>query len=1311
MLLNHSFVSLKKSLNFFVFSAFLMNVATDSIKPKKATKNPEKGIPSEQLELIKLIKQAANTTEEKYKILEARDKLIRLRTKKYTELSKAKVTVGTCPDMCPEKERLMRETQHQVSLYEQEVNGKGMNPFLAVKQYSRSSADQEVPLPHELRPVKVLKMTMTYLMAKIMNLCDSVDVNFAEWYHFLWDRTRGIRKDITQQELCSEEAVELVEQCARFHIHCSARLVGEDPSVFDQKINTENLTKCLQSLKYMYHDLELKGIKCKHEAEFRAYIILLNLNDGNFMWEVQQLRPEIQRSPEVRFALQVYSALDKNNYVRFFKLVHSTTYLNACILLRYFVQVRLSALKIILKCFSPRQPYKSYPLNELTDILAFENVDSTMDFIEYHGLVLSEDRTQVILDRRLFGMPEYPYALDRAINVIESKRSCSVGETICGGPLTPSLFENHVPQNSFDALGHLNVSDILLELNITAQNQTEEKPDEVDSGGIIQKQEPKVAASSSTFATLFPNVQESTERSRSPMLGDITEKQPENKDLQITKTTSSSIFAAASENIFGKSTAENKRIFGTPVLPKAISQFKFVAPKVEAENVFKRAEVVKPAEPVQVPEEPPKSDLAQILREKLEKEKQAMEERLAREREAMRKRELELEEKRRQEQLRLEKQKKEEVLRRQMEEEKRLEREMERKKRQQEQEKRRKVELEIKQSVAVTIEMLLDKVEEKIKKDKLEEIAQKVNNKKVEKFFNIWRANVKVRSRKRKAVDYCFAWVMPRTPKEEAEQLRTQSQSLVLSDIKRYKSGRPSQISIPQSLLVEKINIHNLCYNYLLGCLCKMGIKFPNELFWKVTISLPDSLEMSKNLRQLEEIVNCCIDWNESRGVTLSMEQRKTVNQTVSYCIEKKQGLRNCKTDSNAFIFIADEYNDVLQKRIYNSIVHFGQSVSVPAVLILRNPAARESFYHLEEKGLLQDYEILSGKFTAADLVELLKDAFRFLAKNLDKPPPLELDTLQSFLASYLAGDIWKRISGLAKWNCSYRDCLKSPEIAIKIHNDNLDKLKEIIFDRERKEYADFPDIFKEHLGNEIPEYLPCDYRYFPSFWASENYERMVLSVIDTFRLSAFRGEWPVEDEGALEREIYSYCTRNFKEPEKVFYKVMGVILKDVDPVNNFSSVKHLLWTDVVEVMAVEKIAETDFLLSTTQYSKSIFNQLFVVYNTQSLNRYSLSSWYYVNYPPIQSKIKELMAKHEQNVDERIRKTSNRFSLELDIDLDEMLRKVTRQIVENQERDVQRKKEIQEIQNTMSDLKESMEVQKKINSIIENRLRVALESV
>ena len=92
-------------------------------------------------------------------------------------------------------------------------------------------------------------------------------------------------QEITQQELCDVESVQLVEQCARFHIHCCARLVAEDVSVFDHRINTENLTKCLQTLKHMYYDLWVKHNEtCPNEPEFMAYFLLLNLNNGTVMW-------------------------------------------------------------------------------------------------------------------------------------------------------------------------------------------------------------------------------------------------------------------------------------------------------------------------------------------------------------------------------------------------------------------------------------------------------------------------------------------------------------------------------------------------------------------------------------------------------------------------------------------------------------------------------------------------------------------------------------------------------------------------------------------------------------------------------------------------------------------------------------------------------------------------------------------------------------------------------------------------------------------------------------------------------------------
>ena len=61
-----------------------------------------------------------------------------------------------------------------------------------MKEYSRSSADQEEPLPLELRPTHVLARTMEYLCSSILDI--GTDSTWSDWYDFLWSRTRAIRK-------------------------------------------------------------------------------------------------------------------------------------------------------------------------------------------------------------------------------------------------------------------------------------------------------------------------------------------------------------------------------------------------------------------------------------------------------------------------------------------------------------------------------------------------------------------------------------------------------------------------------------------------------------------------------------------------------------------------------------------------------------------------------------------------------------------------------------------------------------------------------------------------------------------------------------------------------------------------------------------------------------------------------------------------------------------------------------------------------------------------------------------------------------
>lgn len=67
-------------------------------------------------------------------------------------------------------------------------------------------------------------------------------------------------------------------------------------SSFDAKINNENMTKCLQSLKEMYQDLATRQIYCPREAEFRQYNVLLKLNDGDILRSVMQSHTKIINS-------------------------------------------------------------------------------------------------------------------------------------------------------------------------------------------------------------------------------------------------------------------------------------------------------------------------------------------------------------------------------------------------------------------------------------------------------------------------------------------------------------------------------------------------------------------------------------------------------------------------------------------------------------------------------------------------------------------------------------------------------------------------------------------------------------------------------------------------------------------------------------------------------------------------------------------------------------------------------------------------------------------------------------------------------
>lgn len=126
----------------------------------------------------------AETVDERLAVLESRDESEHQCQAKRSNRKQSTV-VGTCPDMCPEMERYLREARQRVSIFECDQSSLQtgsssanwrLDHLRAVKDYSRSCADQAEPLPWELRPPEVLKRTMAYLLARI---ADRPEIDFS----------------------------------------------------------------------------------------------------------------------------------------------------------------------------------------------------------------------------------------------------------------------------------------------------------------------------------------------------------------------------------------------------------------------------------------------------------------------------------------------------------------------------------------------------------------------------------------------------------------------------------------------------------------------------------------------------------------------------------------------------------------------------------------------------------------------------------------------------------------------------------------------------------------------------------------------------------------------------------------------------------------------------------------------------------------------------------------------------------------------------------------------------------------------------
>ncbi|CAI5465221.1 unnamed protein product [Closterium sp. Yama58-4] len=156
--------------------------------------------------------------------------------------------VGTCPDMCPARERAARERLRDLAVFERRRDDPSTtSPLLAVKKFSRTLGAGGVAVPRdEIRPPAVLMRALAHLVRIVGG--EGTGAGHGGWrgaergavvlgegrmsegvYEFVSDRLRGMRQDMAMQRIHGAQAVQLLAPMVRFHAAAAYELATAPP--------------------------------------------------------------------------------------------------------------------------------------------------------------------------------------------------------------------------------------------------------------------------------------------------------------------------------------------------------------------------------------------------------------------------------------------------------------------------------------------------------------------------------------------------------------------------------------------------------------------------------------------------------------------------------------------------------------------------------------------------------------------------------------------------------------------------------------------------------------------------------------------------------------------------------------------------------------------------------------------------------------------------------------------------------------------------------------------------------------------------
>ncbi|XP_072019882.1 SAC3 domain-containing protein 1-like [Amphiura filiformis] len=339
---------------------------------------------------------------------------------------------GTCIDMCPFRERRMREQQHRLHPLEM-VAGTEKNkrpkadPKATIKEYSRPAAGKAEASPADLRPAEVLLTTVEYLVNRILT---RPDWPFVKLYNFVFDRLRSVRQDMVIQRLTGKDALQILQWITKFHIYAGYRLCTEAPSSYDSKINADHAQECIKRLLVFYRTCEDLEHPCR--PEFESLYLLYNLGSFEAARHTVNLPKHIQCQPCVQLAIAICRAFWEGNFIRLWRLASQCTYIQSCALHRHVIDIRWRALCILNTAYSSKN--LTFPIPVLTRWLMFDSEADTIEFCHTCGLDAGPSGVKFVKGCLQNGLPKIhaSHSVSLVDNKLEEEGISSVSDVIMG---------------------------------------------------------------------------------------------------------------------------------------------------------------------------------------------------------------------------------------------------------------------------------------------------------------------------------------------------------------------------------------------------------------------------------------------------------------------------------------------------------------------------------------------------------------------------------------------------------------------------------------------------------------------------------------------------------------------------------------------------------------------------------------------------------------------------------------------------------------------------------------------------------------